>query len=95
LLINWRENEKEYYWETYALSVVYHSDGRLEFQSAVGSTTVRTPETSNPTGEKSIFLTREQWLTDEDLVAKSLEAAIKSPTVYVHEKERWEPSGKL
>lgn len=64
-------------WDTFYLGVYYHEDGRLEFRSATG-------DVSCEEGSKNIksqFLSKEQWSTNPDLVAETLEKAYKSPYI--------------
>lgn len=82
--------QTEYTYNIYEVYVIFRLDGSLDFQSGTGNVTRTEPTPDNPTGFKSTILTREQWLTSENLISEALERAYKSPHI-VHKSVYFTP----
>jgi hypothetical protein len=63
------------------IAVVFTINGNLEFQSGTGNITILGPTPESPTGLKSMTVTPVQYLASNDVVARALEAAYKSPYI--------------
>lgn len=83
---------KENTW--YGFNVIYHADGRLEFQSSVGTAPSKSDTTMSLKTQTQVlspcmsrFLSREDWQKKPDLVMDALTEAHKHPRVELHKMQ--------